>query len=108
MEVIMRKNKRGDISVMLLVIGVFAVCTLAIVSFILHEELGRKQFADIEMASNLSSQLEDFYFYTNSGLSREEAAERVGGEITGNKLVLNAEQIESKTILSIQYVVELD
>jgi hypothetical protein len=111
-------NKRGDVSIVLLVIGVFAICALAIISFLLHLRIKEGNFADIETFENLSSQAEDFYFYVNSGLSPEEAAERIGAEMQGNILALNAEQKEAArlsfitkkeptVILSVKYRVDL-
>lgn len=111
-------NKRGDISITLLVIGVFAVCTLAIVSFLLQNQISQGGFADIETMERLFSQAEDFYFHVNSGLTAEEAAERIGAEIQDGQLILTAEQKESeffgfltgkepKTVLSVQYAVDL-
>lgn len=102
-----KMNKRGDISITLLVIGVFAICTLAIVSFLLHDKINPRGFVDLEIFENLSSQTEDFYFYINSGLSQQEAAERIGAQIQDNKLVLNAEQKDPNIILSIQYIIDL-
>ncbi len=110
-----RMNKRGDISITLLVIGVFAICTLAIISFILQTQqiniiakISQEHFANLELFENLSSQAEDFYFYANSGLSQEAAAERIGAQIQDNKLVLNAEQKDPDIILSVQYIIDLN
>ncbi len=106
-------DKRGDISITLLVIGIFAVCTLAIITFVLQTQIVlpfqmNEHFANLELFKNLSSQVEDFYFYMNSGLSQEAAAERIGGQIENNKLILNAEQKDPNIILSIQYIVDLN
>ena len=102
------KNKRGDISITLLVIGVFAVCTLAIVTFLLHEEVNSGEFANLEIIEDLHSKAEDFYFYINSGLSSEEAAEKIGADIQNNRLILSTEQKKnSKVVISVQYIIEL-
>lgn len=106
-------NKRGDVSITILVIGVFAVCTLAILSFLFYTQLSQGSFVNTETFENLYSQMENFYFYVNSGLSVEESAQKIGAQIDGNKLILNAQQNESgiftstKKLLSIQYIVDL-
>lgn len=106
-------NKRADISITLLVIGVFAVCTLAILSFIFYTTINQGSFVNTETFENLYSQVENFYFYVNSGLSVEESAQKIGAQIDGNKLILNAQQDESrlfastKKILSVQYIIDL-
>ena len=104
-------NKKGDISITILVMGVFAVCTLAILSFIFYITINQGSFANTETFENLYSQVENFYF--NSGLSVEESAQKIGAQIDGNKLILNAQQNESgifastKALLSVQYIVDL-
>ncbi|HTZ41982.1 MAG TPA: hypothetical protein VMC07_02115 [Candidatus Omnitrophota bacterium] len=106
-------NKRGDISITLLVIGVFAVCALAILSFILNSQGSQGSFANPEIFENASIQLENYYFYVNSGLTPQEAAQKVGGEIQNNVLILNVQQkdlsafVAGKTILSVQYRINL-
>jgi len=106
-------NKKGDISITILVMGVFAVCTLAILSFIFYITINQGSFANTETFENLYSQVENFYFYFNSGLSVEESAQKIGAQIDGNKLILNAQQNESgifastKALLSVQYIVDL-
>lgn len=65
------KNKQGDIPITILVIGIFAVCMLAILSFI-HASVGlRNSFIGIDVVENTNNQIEfkdfqneDFnYFY---------------------------------------------
>jgi len=100
----LKLNKRADVSITLLVVGVFAVCTLAILSFIFYPRINQGSFVNTEMFENLSSQMENFYFYTNSGLSVEEAGQKIGARIEGNRLTLNAKQ----NSLAVQYIVDLN
>jgi hypothetical protein len=75
-------NKRGDLPVTLLIIGVFAVCTLALLSFFYSSFLLHKSFVGVDMVENANIQietqnLEHFYTYKNAtkfspGLSAEE------------------------------------
>lgn len=111
-----RKNRRADVSITILVIGVFAVCALAIISFLLYRQQASGSFANVDVVTNLSQSLSDFYFYTDSGMSRQQAAGLVGGQLNGNKLTLYSEQdapslplINKKpqAILSAAYIVDL-
>jgi len=77
------KNKRGDIPVMILVFGVFAICGLAIISFIIFDGKifdGRAELS-VGVFEGLNSDVEKFYFYRNVGFSSEESAEKLGAEI---------------------------
>jgi hypothetical protein len=108
------KNKKGDISITILVIGVFAVCSFAIGSFAWHEANIKNNFVNVDVFSNLSYQLDNYYFYVNSGLSPQEAAIKVGGQLQGNQLTLTSEQRtepnvlgKSNSIISIKYIIDL-
>jgi hypothetical protein len=113
------KNRRADISITLLVIGVFAVCTLALLSFLTYNQRNQGSFANMELFENLSLHADNFYFYVNSGLSADEAAQKIGAQIEGNKLVLNAKQEtpslfalitkkEPNVVVSATYIVDLN
>jgi len=66
--------------------------------------------------------LQNFYFYVNAGYSMQVAANMVGGQLSGNQLVLGAQQYpdsilpvpltlinkNQKPILSVQYFVNLN
>ena len=97
-------NKRGDVSITILVIGVFAVCTLAILSFLFYNQLNQGVFVNTEIFEDLSSQEENFYFYVNAGYSSQESAQKIGAQIESNRLILNAEE----NSLSVQYIVDLN
>jgi hypothetical protein len=51
-------NKRGDIPLTILVIGVFAVCTLALISFIYSSYLINKAFVGVEIMEKANIQIE--------------------------------------------------
>ena len=63
-------NKRGDLPVTILIIGVFAVCTLALLSFFYSSYQIHKSFVGVEMIEKANVQieshnLEHFYIYKN-------------------------------------------
>ncbi len=86
------RNKKGDISITILVLGVVAVCVLAIVSFFISKGTAQGSFTSPAVFENISSQIESFHIYVNSGMSYQQAANEIGAQLDGNKLVLNAEQ----------------
>jgi hypothetical protein len=51
-------NKRGDLPLTVLVIGVFAVCILAIISFIYSSFLLHKSFVGIDIMEKANIQIE--------------------------------------------------
>jgi hypothetical protein len=108
-------NRKGDVSITILVIGVFVICALAIVSFILFNQQVQNGFVNMGIFENLSAQVENYYFYINSGLSPQQAASNVGAQLQGNQLIFNTKQLtdsgtfgfikgsNSDPIISIEY-----
>jgi len=61
-------NKRGDISTLVLVIGVFLVCTVAIFSFMFLNNSDKERFASVlENMAKVNSVAEQIRFYENIG-----------------------------------------
>jgi flagellar basal body-associated protein FliL len=112
-------NKRADVAITILVIGVFAICALAIISFILYNQQTQTNFITTDTIENLSVTLNNFYLYVNLGLSPQDAANKVGAQLEGNQLILNAEQDQppswlsfispknQSALLSVKYFVDL-
>ncbi len=69
------RNKRGDIPVTILVIGVVAVCILAILSFLSSSFNFSHSFAGISEIEEMNSKIDEYHFYKNAGLSDEEIQE---------------------------------
>jgi hypothetical protein len=53
-----RMNKRGDLPVTLLIIGVFVVCTLALLSFVYSSFRIQKSFVGVEIIEKANIQIE--------------------------------------------------
>lgn len=73
MNKIFRKNKKGDVPVMILVIGIFALCALAILSFYFVKFKALKSFEGYIAVEKVNSLAEEYEFYTNVGLNQENA-----------------------------------
>ena len=96
----MIKNKRGDIPVTILVIGVFAICGLAILSFMYSNIFVVKlDNLGIEIFEDIHTSVEQFYFYLNIGDSSEIASGNIGAKIIDNKLIIE----RSNEIVSVYY-----
>ena len=65
------KNKRGDIPVTILVLGVVAICILAILSFFISSFEMKKNF-DIQIVKEAKLAREKFDVYTTLGFTKEE------------------------------------
>ena len=83
------KNKKADIPVMILVFGVFAICGLAILSFIVSNHMSMENNSlGVEVIEELNSDVEKFYFYSEI-YGDDEAAKRIDGVvIRGNQLII--------------------
>ncbi len=96
------QNKRADVPVMVLVIGVIALCILAILSFI---SVGSKEdYLGVELIEEIHSDVEKFYFYKNTNFPDGEAAQKIDAEIIGNQLIIN----QSNDFILIKYAKELE
>ncbi len=66
------KNRKADIPVTILVIGVLAICTLAILSFFLSDRIVKNDFVVLEAVEEAKIMKEKISFYANAGFSEEE------------------------------------
>lgn len=99
------KNKRGDIAVTLLVVGIVAVCVAALVSFQISKTRVQSSFINPDVLSNISVQMENFYLYINSGISEQQAANLIGAKLNGNRLTIHREQAG---VMNVTYIVDLN
>ncbi len=66
------RNKRGDIPITILVVGVILICALAILSFLSSSFKLEKSFADVTIMEDFNVKIEEYTFYKNQGVSNEE------------------------------------
>ena len=109
-------DKKGDISITILVIGVFVVCAFAIIAFLIYKQNISNGFVNSNIFEDLYSQIENYYFYINSGMTSQQAvsdinslsnsyvnsgsptpsgdrpATSVKAQIEGNQIIFTAEQ----------------
>lgn len=71
----MIKNKRGDIPVTILVLGTFAICALALLSFYASSVSIGKSFVGIDLMEKMDSKINEYNFYKSKGFSDERIEE---------------------------------
>ena len=54
------KNRRGDVPITILVLGVFVVCTLALISFIGSDRNSEKAFIGVEIMEEANINIEKY------------------------------------------------
>lgn len=95
-------NKRGDIPVVILVIGVFAICTLAILSFKFASIKSDRGFSEsIEAMQEMNSEIQKYQFYKDVGLDDSEL--RILFNIKGDKYLEVEKKLGEETIILVRY-----
>jgi len=69
------KNKNGDVPTAILVLGTFAVCALALVSFFASSLFVENTFFGPELIEKMNSQVNEYNFYGFKDLNGEEIRE---------------------------------
>lgn len=62
-------NKKGDLPVTILVIGVFAVCSLALITFFISDLKTVNSFGSIDLMENISVQINQYNYFLSQGTS---------------------------------------
>lgn len=71
-------NKKGDIPIVILVIGVFAVCTLTLLNFYVKSFKDDNLFEGVILIEKVRELSEDLKFYNNPSLNKKNALELTG------------------------------
>jgi len=103
----MMKNKKGSLPIIIFVLGVFAVCAVAIISFVVSLSFTRVHSSDTNVFEDIYSTVEKIYFYRNinyGGFTEKEIEDLLDVEITGNVLKISREWGD----LSVVYTKVLD
>ena len=66
----LRKNKKGDISTTILVIGVFAACSLALLSFYFSGIDSKETLSRLEIIKKVNSFADEIKFYKNPEINK--------------------------------------
>jgi hypothetical protein len=66
-----KKNKKGDVPVTILVIGVFAICSLALLTFFISDFKITNSFVSFEVMEKMNSQIDEYKYYKSEGVSEK-------------------------------------
>lgn len=101
-------DKKADIPVTILVIGVIAICSFALLSFLSSSFFTKQNFTGLEEMQNLNSKINQYYFYQEQGLSNEKINEILN--ITDNKIYIEKDKksfgiykTEDEFLFSVEY-----
>ncbi len=72
------KNKKGDIAITILVIGVFAICSLALLTFYISDYKISNSFVGLDVMQNLNADVDLYRYYLDQGMSEEELDKEFG------------------------------
>lgn len=91
-------NKRGDIPITILVIGVLAICIIAIFTFYFSDRAVKNNFNSISLIEKASVIKEKISFYRNLGFSEDEISEmfEIKSDALGRYFILKNKGISVK------------
>ncbi|MEA3414357.1 MAG: hypothetical protein U9Q99_02425 [Nanoarchaeota archaeon] len=65
------KNRRANLAVVILVIGTFAVCALALLTFYVSDSKISTSFVSLHLMEQMNVQIDEFKFYSSKNVSIE-------------------------------------
>jgi len=93
-------NKKANVPIMILVIGVVAICGFAILSFAFSYKFSSiKDSIGLEVLEKVNSDIEKFEFYKNIGKTPEQSAELIDAEYVSEKLIIEKSDGDKSIII---------
>ncbi len=103
------KNKKADISITILVIGIFIVCMLAMLSFVMSIVSVRDSFIGIDLIEKMNSQVEEYGTKGNFGgldiSTNDQGVSVFYQEKKGNTGIIDKILGKKKILFSVEYPV---
>lgn len=100
------KNRKANIPVTILVIGVFAVCGLALLSFFNSAIETRESFIGIDLMEKINSQIEEYNFDIGTEDSKEFFYQEKNETYLAPEWGFN--WLKQKTLFSVKYIKKLE
>ena len=102
---IKKSDRRGDVPITILVLGVFAVCSLALFSFYLSGISGKETFLRVGIVEQTNSLANEIKFYRNPGINGnpEEIMDIFKNPNPEDKLVFSGKKKNEVYILNATY-----
>ena len=91
-------RKKGQISILIFVISILAVCILAVFSFIISEKGNNPGSIELVLTSQMKSLIEKYYFYKNIGEDPSKYLD-IKSDEAGRYLFLESKKIKIKHYL---------
>ena len=101
-------NKKADLSITILVVGVIGICGLAILSFYTSEISVKKDFIGLEMIEKINSLAEEVKFYENPEINEDpfKIMEIFSEEISKGNIVFRAIKLEEGYSITGEYFIQ--
>ncbi len=74
-NILKKINKRGDVPTAILVLGVFALCALALISFYISGIFVENNFFGPNLVEQMNSNINEYNFYSSENLNAQEIRE---------------------------------
>ena len=102
---IKKLDRRGDVPITILVLGVFAVCSLALFSFYLSGISGKETFLRVSIVEQTNSLANEIKFYKSPGIdgNPEEIMDIFKNPSQEDKLVFSGKKENEVYILNATY-----
>ena len=102
------KNKKGDIPVTILVLGVFLICVTALASFHFFKNKMERVFVGVDLIEKMNSRIEEYNFYKNLGLSEEEIINSldIKTDSQGNRYLYYEFIEKNNKLISVKYYLQ--
>jgi len=87
------KNKKANLPIVLLVIGVFGICSLALLTFLIADFKINNSFSSIGIMMEFNEDLEEYNFYMAKGVSENRLKQIYNLSEEGDELYFYREQL---------------
>lgn len=86
---IFSKSRKGDVPVMILVLGVFAICAIAILSFYSSATRSKGDIGGFAIMEEANSRVDEYYFYSKFPMKEQAIIEMLELEEDNKGLYVN-------------------
>ena len=102
---ILPKSRKGDVTVLILVLGVVALCGLAIISFYSSAVKGKEVIVGYEFVEELNSEIDEYYLYKDLGVDDKVIIDLLDLEKDSRWLYINvSDDIKGRSISVVYYL----
>jgi len=96
-------NKLGDVPVMFLAIGVFAICGFALLSFTFSLSKSIGSFEAVSLVEKANSAIDIYEFYKKIGMTQVAIENTMGLDRDGYGLHINVSEVVNGNLVTVTY-----